>query len=89
MPEVDESLITGIMDAQPEPVIWFRPVFGSDNKAVNFRISYCNQATAHILQMSKEEIIGKTTEELGRLDDISGNILEECLRVWETALRGI
>jgi signal transduction histidine kinase len=84
MPEVDESLITGIMDAQPEPVIWFRPVFGSDNKAVNFRISYCNQATAHILQMSKEEIIGKTTEELGRLDDISGNILEECLRVWET-----
>jgi signal transduction histidine kinase len=72
------------MDAQPEPVIWFRPVFGSDNKAVNFRISYCNQATAHILQMSKEEIIGKTTEELGRLDDISGNILEECLRVWET-----
>jgi PAS domain S-box-containing protein len=82
--QADESLITGIMDAQPEPVIWFRPVYGAGNKVENFRIYYCNQATAQILKMSKEEIIGKNVQELGSLDNVSHNILEECLRVWET-----
>lgn len=84
MPESDESLITGIMDAQPEPVIWFRPVFGVDNSVKNFEIYYCNQATAGILKMPKDEIIGKTVDELGKLDHVSENILPECIRVWET-----
>jgi signal transduction histidine kinase len=84
MPQADESLITGIMDAQPEPVIWFRPVYSTENKVENFTIYYCNQATAHILKMNKNDIIGKNVQELGALDNVSVNILEECFHVWET-----
>jgi signal transduction histidine kinase len=84
MAESDESLITAIMDAQPEPVIWFRPVMDADNKATDFEIYYCNQATVKVLNLPRDQIIGKTAQELATLDELSGNMREQCLKVWET-----
>jgi signal transduction histidine kinase len=84
MPDSDKSLITAIMDAQPEPVIWFIAVTGESGKVENFVIHYCNQATMKELGKSREEIIGKTPDDLARLNGVSSEISKQCFQVWET-----
>jgi signal transduction histidine kinase len=84
MAESNESLITAIMDAQPEPVIWFLPVKDANNKVIDFEIYYCNQATLKVLDLSRGEVIGKSVDDLSRLDGVSGDMRDQCFKVWET-----
>ena len=85
----NEQLIMSIVDAQPESVIWFKPVWSfSINKAAppsDFEVQYCNKKACEFLQSSKEMLIGQHLLQTAILDDASKQLIfNQCLKVWET-----
>ncbi len=56
-----EQLIAELFDAQPEAVVWTKPVWSSDAEppqVTDFEIGYCNQSAVGLLKAPKEKIIG-------------------------------
>ena len=88
----DEFLVTSIVDAQPESVIWFKPIMANDNTSENavidFEVRYCNQVASQILNNPKELIIGQKVLQTKLLDDQSKQLIfEQCSKVWNTGVK--
>src|SRR5688500_12830290 len=85
----DELLITSIVDAQPESVIWFKPIFhtygGEAPRVTDFEVRYCNQAASELLEAPKEIIIGQMVLQSDLMDEGSKKVtFEQCNKVWTT-----
>ncbi|HYG04688.1 MAG TPA: ATP-binding protein [Chryseosolibacter sp.] len=85
----DERLIAQLFDTQPDSVVWFVPVFSSDEPdaklVVDFQVKYCNAAATRILQADVSNIIGATLLSTPLMDEESRNtIFSQALLVWNT-----
>ncbi|HEX2533945.1 MAG TPA: ATP-binding protein [Chitinophagaceae bacterium] len=85
----DDVLITQIVDAQPEAVLWFKPVWELDSSGeaviTDFEVRYCNHAAGRMLYASREKVIGQRIHATGLVDDASKHLVfSQCLQVWNT-----
>jgi PAS domain S-box-containing protein len=83
----DDRLITELVDAQPQAVIWFKPVWNSDGGQfiVDFEYSYCNQEALQYTGLSKEQISGLCVNSSPILDEQSREqVFDELLKVYLT-----
>jgi signal transduction histidine kinase/PAS domain-containing protein len=75
----NEQLIADLFDAQPESVIWFKPVWSTKGgeQVIDFEAFYCN--------VTKDKVIGARILNTDLLDSSSQQmIFEQCLQVWQT-----
>ena len=82
----NEQLIAHLFDAQPDSVIWFVPLFSTDDPTciIDFETRYCNQVAANAFGLQPEDIIGERL--LSSLIDHNtrSRIFKQCLHVWHT-----
>jgi len=86
----NEQLIMSIVDAQPESVIWFKPVWplkaGNTSAPVDFEVQYCNRKACEYLQAPKEILIGQHLMKSSLIDDEARQLVfEQCLQAWTTS----
>ncbi len=59
----DELLITQLFDAQPDSVLWMKPLFASDknkeSKIIDFEIYYYNKAAAMLMGINQQAALNK------------------------------
>jgi signal transduction histidine kinase len=83
-----ENLIAQLFDNQPDSVVWFRPIFQNDkerDKVVDFEAQYANNAAAHILGVSRFDVIGTRLRSNPLMDEFSITLIfNQCLEVWTT-----
>jgi signal transduction histidine kinase len=86
--EQSEQLIAELFDAQPESVVWFKPIWSNDydnKKLVDFEVHYCNVAATKFLRAPKEAVINSRLFNNSVLDDASNKLIfEQCARVYKT-----
>ena len=81
----NEALITQLFDALPESVLWFKPVYNTDNVIVDFEVAYCNDGAARFFKVSKEELMHNRVLQNEVVDDeYKAPLFEKCLQVWQT-----
>lgn len=84
----NEQLILQLLDAQPDSVVWFQPVFGAppdEDQVVEFVAQYCNNAAARILGTSPDNVIGEHLRTSDLMDETSRNLIfKQCLQVWQS-----
>lgn len=84
----DDLLISELFDAQPESVVWLEAVEnGNENSsknALDFEVSYCNNAACKFLNASKEVLIGQRLLSNTVLDNAStALIFEQSVQVYK------
>jgi signal transduction histidine kinase len=86
--EQSEQLIAELFDAQPESVVWFKPVWSNDydsKEVVDFEVGYCNVAATKFLRARKEVVLASRLFSNSILDDASNKLIfEQCARVYKT-----
>lgn len=59
----NQLLIAQLFDAQPDPVLWMKPLFTSDNnkesKIIDFEVCYYNKAAATLMGVSQQASLNK------------------------------
>lgn len=59
----DQLLIAQLFDAQPDSVLWMKPLFTSDNnkesKIIDFEVCYYNKAAATLMGISQQTFLNK------------------------------
>lgn len=85
----DQLLIATLFDAQPESVVWFKPVWSTNEKGEkrlsDFQVSYCNNAACLFLNTTKDFIIGKRLFSNVVLDAGSAELIfEQCSEVYKS-----
>lgn len=57
----DEMVITQLFDAQPDSVLWMKPLFAfnEENKIIDFEVCYYNKAAALLMGINQQEALNK------------------------------
>src|SRR5690348_15781525 len=85
--QYDDQLITELVEAQPQAVIWFNPVWNTKNSEfiVDFEYGYCNQEAQRYTGLSKEQLSGLLVTSSPLLDESSREqVFQELLQVYLT-----
>jgi signal transduction histidine kinase/sarcosine oxidase delta subunit len=85
----DEKLIQELLDAQPDSVTWFQPVFERSGDAtspvIDFEVGYCNNRAAQVLDSSPAQVSGTRLLRSSLMDSVSlQRIFQQCFQVWNT-----
>jgi signal transduction histidine kinase len=85
---IDQDLIIQLFDAQPQAVLWFRPVRDNRNAVIDFEYGYVNEEATRYARTTREKIIGVRVSESYLLDDdYRRKVVEELKYVYETGER--
>jgi signal transduction histidine kinase len=83
-----EQLIAELFDAQPDSVVWFKPIWSNNydsEELVDFEVRYCNIAATKFLRAPKNEVLNSRLFNNSVLDDASNRLIfEQCARVYKT-----
>lgn len=55
MSQLDPQLLLQILDNQPDPVVYYKPVWDASNNITDFKVAFCNNASAVQIKLSKED----------------------------------
>lgn len=83
----EDQHIKELFDAQPQAVLWFRPVCGDEPERpiIDFEYGYCNKEAINYTGFTKEQIIGLLVKSSPLLDEASRiSVFEELLEVFQT-----
>lgn len=82
----DTQLFSELYDVHPQAIIWMRPIFGKDGKAVSdFEFVYANDEGLRYLNLTREEFTGLRLSVSPTLnDELRKAVFEELLRVFTT-----
>ena len=81
----NEAFISQLFDALPESVLWFKPVYNTDNAIIDFEVAYCNDGAAHFFKKSKEELLHTRVLQNDVVDEeYKVPLFQKCLQVWQT-----
>lgn len=80
----EEFLSTELLNALPESIVWYKPVFGQDNKVRDFEFAFCNDAMASFSGIEKKAWMGQHLLTTPLLDDQTKKIVfDQCILVLE------
>jgi signal transduction histidine kinase/PAS domain-containing protein len=86
--QFDAEVIAELFDAQPDSVVWFKPVFSVSDQPhipIDFELAYCNQGAADFSQTSKEAMLASTLFNNTVLDNSSNELIfQQCREVYTT-----
>lgn len=83
----NDQLIAHLFDAQPDSVIWFVPLFATDDPTciIDFETRYCNQVAAQAFGLQPDDIIGEHLLSSSLIDHNTRiRVFKQCLHVWHT-----
>ncbi|RYY98717.1 MAG: PAS domain-containing protein, partial [Chitinophagaceae bacterium] len=84
----EQVLITEQFNAQPDAVVWFRPVFPDgrkDGPVIDFEVEYCNNKAAEMLATTVASVKGARLLRTPLLDpNTRERIFQQCLQVMHT-----
>jgi signal transduction histidine kinase len=81
----NDTLITQLFDALPESVLWFKPVYHTDNSIIDFEVAYCNDGATRFLKTTKAELMQSRVLHNNLVPEhYKKHLFEKCLSVWET-----
>lgn len=81
----DEHMVAALLDIQPDSIVWYVPVFSSEQQIVDFTINYCNEAACKFLNSTASEVLGtRLLSSAFRQALNKEEAFKQCLQVWNT-----
>lgn len=79
---LNETLITAILDNQPDAVVYFVPIgaTGTDSEVSDFAVGYCNKEAARQIGLQVEQLIGQKALSMPEGDLATGDLLYQQLK---------